>query len=153
MLSSDGRTGPAIPVPDARETKTYTFKYSIYPHEGDWKRAKSYKQGYEYNYDLIALQLPKTKKFRTERSFIRLEPENIILTALKPSEDGDGIILRFYEASGEDTEAKITVFKEPKRAVKTNLLEEEEEEVSLNGDTITLGVKPFEIVTIKLFFE
>jgi alpha-mannosidase len=152
MLSSDGAAGPVIPVPDARELKTYTYRYSLYPHDGDWKKAKSYKQGYEFNYDLAAMQLPRAKKFRLERSFVRLEPDNVIMTALKPSEDRNGIILRFYEASGEETKAKITFFKKVKRAVKTSLIEEEQEEIPVNDNSIKLNVNPFEIVTIKLLF-
>ena len=41
MLSSDGRTGPAIPVLDAQELRRYEFWYSIYPHKGDWCDASS----------------------------------------------------------------------------------------------------------------
>jgi|Deesub1362A_J573_1020465.scaffolds.fasta_scaffold00449_38 alpha-mannosidase len=151
MLSSDGMAGPAIPVPDARELKTYTFRYSLYPHEGDWRGAKSYKHGFEFNYDLVAMQLPRAKKFRVKRSFLKLEPDNIVMTALKPSEDGEGVILRFYEASGEETDARLVLFKKPEKAVKTNLIEEELEEITA-GENIEIKVKPFEIVTIKLVF-
>jgi len=152
MLSSDGKAGPVIPVPDARETKTYTFRYSIYPHEGDWKRAKSYRHGYEFNYNLVAMQLPKHRKFRIKRSFLKIEPDNIVMTAFKPSEDGSGIILRFYEASGEETESSIILFKKPARVLKTNLLEEEIEEVQVEDEMINLKVKPFEIITLKIIF-
>jgi alpha-mannosidase len=151
MLSSDGKAGPVIPVPDARETKIYTFRYSIYPHEGDWKAAKSYKTGYEFNYNLVAMQLPRKGKFRLKRSFISIEPDNLVMTALKPSEDGTGIIVRFYEASGEDTDAKITLFRKPVRVVKTNLIEEEEDEIPFE-DTISMKIKPYEITSLKIVF-
>jgi alpha-mannosidase len=152
VLSSDGKAGPIIPVPDARETKTYTFRYSLYPHKGDWKAAKSYKTGYEFNYNLVALQLPANRKFRRKRSFVRIEPDNVIMTALKPSESSDGFILRFYEASGVETEATISLFKEPSSVLKTNLMEEEEERLDTDGNVIKVTLKPFEIVTLKMIF-
>lgn len=151
ILSSDGSTGPAIPVPDAKEMKTYIYKYSVYPHSGDWKKAQSYKQGYEFNYNLLAKQIPRSEKYRSKRSFVSIEPDNLIMTALKPSEDGEGIVLRFYDAAGEETEGTVSLFTTPERVVMTNLLEEEQEDLEVNSE-IQLKVKPFEIITLKITF-
>ncbi len=154
LLSSDGKAGPVIPVPEARENKAYVFEYSIYPHEGDWGDAKSYRHGYEFNYELFTLQLPRTKKYRVQRSFLRVEPDNIIVTALKREEDEDGVIVRFYEACGEKTEAMITLFEEPKDVQVVNLMEEKDEEfdkeIEVNGNKIKTNLNPFEIVTLKM---
>jgi alpha-mannosidase len=154
MLSFNGTMGPAIPVPDAREFKKYDFEYSIYPHEKDWKKAKSYKIGYEFNYGLTALQLQRRKKYRTERSFVRAGPENVILSAIKKSENSKALIIRLYEASGKETNACITLFKKPKSAKAVNLMEEYDKEFSkkvrVDGKNIRLTVKPFEIVTLKI---
>ncbi len=156
MLSSDGRTGPAIPVPDAQEFKRYVFRYSIYPHRGDWREAASYKQALEFNFILDALQLPKGKKMPLKRYFLKMEPESVVLSALKRAEDGEGAILRFYETKGEKTNAEITLFREPKTVKAVNLLEEEDEGVvkklKKNGKRIELKMKPFEIVTVKAEF-
>ena len=154
VLSSDGKAGPVIPVPDARELKKYVFRYAIYPHKGDWREAKSYKQGYEFNYGLIPLQLSGAKKYRLKRSFLRIEPDNVILTALKRAEDGEGIILRFYEASGRKTKARITLFRKIKEAEAVNMIEERDEEfkkdVEVRDNQISLELKPFEAVTLRL---
>ena len=154
MLSSDGKTGPAIPVPDARELRRYIFRYSIYPHEGDWRQASAYKHAYEFNTCLNAVQIPNGRKFPLKRSFAEIEPDNIILSALKMAEDGNGVILRFYETKGVDTDAKITLFNELKAVKAVNMLEEEDEEVAKElkqeGKSIKLTVNPFEIVTLKI---
>jgi alpha-mannosidase len=156
MLSSDGKTGPAIPVPEAREMKKYTFRYSIYPHEGDWWEAASYKQAQEFSADLDARQLPKGIRLPLQRSFLKIEPGNVVLSALKRAEISDDVILRFYETKGEKADAKITLFKEPKSVKAVNMLEEEDEavvkELEQEGKRITLTVNPFEIVTMKLKF-
>ena len=156
MLSSDGKTGPAIPVPDARELRRYTFRYAIYPHRGDWKSAYSYRQAQEFNCALYGIQLRRGEKLPHENSFLTIKPENVVLSALKVADDGDGIILRFYDAAGEDTDAEITFFKEPTEVKVVNLLEYEDKEVSkglqIEGKRIKLNVKPFEIVTLRLRF-
>ena len=40
-------------------------------------------------------------------SFIVVEPENIMVSVLKQSEDGDDLVLRAYETSGTATHAAI----------------------------------------------
>jgi len=160
-ILSDGTDGPVIPVPDAREEKRYTFKYAAYPHEGDWRQAKVYKMGYEFNYHLIALQIPRNKKYRLRRSFLKIEPDNVILTALKLAEDKDGIVVRFYEAEGKDCKAKLEFFRKIKTAKVVNMLEETDEEfekefgkdLKINGNVIELDMKPFEVVTLKVTLE
>ena len=154
MLSSDGKAGPLIPVSEAKELKEYVFKYSLYPHQGDWKKANSWKQGYEFNNDLIALPLEKKRRYRMKRSFLNITPDNIIISALKKAEDGKSIIIRFYETSGEKTEATITLFKKIKEVKGVNLLEKEDKEfarkIILNENNIKINIKPFEIITLKL---
>ena len=154
MLSSDGGAGPAVPVPDAQELKRYVFRYSIYPHKGDWRDVSSYKCAYEFNYNLDTAQLREGDKLPLKRSFLQIEPENVVLSALKKAEDGDDVIIRFYETKGEETDAEITLFREPKRVTVVNMLENEDEEVKKElkqeGKKIELTLEPFEIVTLKL---
>ena len=154
MLSSDGRMGPAIPVPNAQELRRYVFRYSIYPHKGDWWAASSYKQAYEFNCRLDAMQLREETKIPLNQSFLEIEPDNVVLSALKKAEDGDEVILRFYETKGEETDAKITLFKELNEVRVVNMLEEEDEgvkkELKYEGKKIELTLNPFEIVTLKL---
>lgn len=154
MLSSDGNTGPAIPVPSAQELEKYVFRYSLYPHEGDWRQATSYKHALEFNTDLDAMQLQNGIKTPLKRYFLKIEPENVVLSALKRAEDGEGVILRFYETKGEETDARITLFREPKAVKTVNMLEEEDEgvkkELKKEGERIEVTLKPFEIVTLKI---
>jgi len=64
------------------------------------------------------------------------------------------VILRFYETKGEVTDAKITLFREPKAVKAVNMLEDEDEgvnkEVKKEGERIELTLNPFEIVTLKI---
>jgi alpha-mannosidase len=154
MLSTDGMAGPAIPVPDAREFRQYTFRYSIYPHQGDWKKAKSYKQGHEFNSDLIAVQLSPASRYKTQNSFLRAEPDNVVVSAIKRSHNGKNIIVRLYEASGKSTFATLTMFRRPKTVKVVNLMEEKEKEfdksITLRERKIRLRMRPFEIVTVRM---
>ena len=114
----------------------------------------SYKYGYEFNYKLLAFQLPKDKKYRSERSFLKVSPENVIVSALKKAEDEKGIIVRFYEACGKKTETTINLFKKPKSVKVVNLMEEKDKEfdkkIGIKRNEIKLNINPFEIVTLKV---
>ena len=84
--------------------------------------------------------------------FLRLEPANLIMTALKKGEDDDSIALRFFEAEGRAAiRAHVQLFRPIQRAWKTNLIEDEPEVVPVTAHgTVELDVQPWEIVTLKL---
>ncbi|MBN2186837.1 MAG: glycoside hydrolase [Dehalococcoidia bacterium] len=155
MLSADGVTGPAIPTPDAQEFKTYTFEYSLFPHEKGWKESNSFKPAYEFNYGLAGFQLPEIKSrqvFPCRFSFVEIRPENLILAAFKKAEATDEVILRFFETKGERTKGELDLFKEPNSVKVVNLLEQEEKEIKFKGRKIRVQVKPFEVVSLKIGF-
>lgn len=136
----------------ALEKGYHYFKYALYPHKGDWRKAKTFKVAYEFINPLIAIktdhhegELPK------EMSFVSIKPDNVVLTVLKRAEENNNIVLRFYEATGKhETKAKIVLFKRIKRAFQTNLLEEPERELRPNGERLEILIKPFEISTLML---
>ncbi len=149
-LSADGKAGPLIPTPDALELRSYTFKYAIYLHNGDWRQASAYKQALYFHHSPRCVQANYQGEMPGELSFLKLNPDNLILSALKKAEDSDEVILRFFETRGEETLAEIELFRTIKRAAVVNLLEREEGELVPNHNKLTLKVKPFEIVTLKL---
>ena len=151
-LSADGIAGPLVPTPDALELRPFTFEYSLQFHEGDWRQARVYKEAQEYHHSLIPFVANSKGDLPAEFSFFELKPSNLILSALKKAEEGDDVILRFFETVGETTRAELKVFKPIKKAWTTDLLEREEKELEAGSDTLELEVKPFEIVTLKLRF-
>ncbi len=149
VLSIDGVSGPLIPVPDAQELGENTFRYSIYPYTGDWREALIHRKGFETSQPLCALQIDKKPSYKEFRSFT-LEPDNLICSALKKAEDGDVLILRFFETRGEPCHAVLGVPPQITSATFTNLLEEDEGEIEISDSKIEMDVGPFEIITLKL---
>ena len=151
MLSADGEAGPMIPTPDALElNKDYTFEYALSPHEYDWRRAQAYKHGQEFQRQPLWIQVNSKGNLLPELSFLKLSPDNLILSALKKAEGDNEIILRFYETKGEQTTAEIEFFSKISRCIITDLLEKEECELKLKQNKLRMEVKPFEIITLKL---
>ena len=151
-LSADGIAGPLVPTQDALELKSYTFEYAVQPHDGDWRQAEMYKQAQEFQRLPIATQADGNGDLPSESSFLKLSPNNLILSALKKAEDTDEVILRFFETKGEVTQAEVELFRAIKRLTLVDLLEREERELPFERNRFGFEVKPFEIVTLKLEF-
>lgn len=136
---------------------THEVKYSIFPHAGNWKTSGVVRKGYEFNNPLIpAIEAPNAGKMPKTKSFLYVEPENLIVTVFKKAEDSEDFVLRLYETLGEETQTKIllNLYKTIKEAYKTNLLEDEKiDEVKIEKNMLKFKASPYEIATIKLGLE
>jgi alpha-mannosidase len=151
-LSADGEAGPLVPTPDALELRDYEFEYALQPHEGDWKESGSYKWAQEFHHMPLPVQGNFKGNLPRKFSFLKISPDNLILSAFKKAEDSDEVILRFFETKGEETMAEIELFRDIKRVVVVDLLEHEECELKPEHNKLRMKVKPCEIVTLKLRF-
>jgi len=133
----------------ALENGEHIFDYSLLPHKGTWRDAKTYKVGLEFNNPLILIKTDIHKgKLPKRYSFISINPENLVLTAFL--KDGDHYLIRFYEAEGKTTEGSIELFKPIDEAYNANLLGEPEKKLDVKERTIKVNVGKFEIVTLKV---
>lgn len=151
-LSADGTAGPLVPTPDALELRQHNYEYAIEPHQGDWSQAQMYHKAQAYTYKPIPIEADSHGELPHEFSFLKLNPDNLLLSALKKAEDSDNVILRFFETKGEATEAEISFFREIKRLALVDLLENEERELPFDKTGFKMQVKPFEIVSLKIIF-
>lgn len=143
---------PAYPDPHADEGR-HRFTYAIYPHAGDWVQAGTVQRGYELNYPLIPHPTNgHSGSLPPAHSFLRVEPNTVVLTALKKAEDSDAWILRFYEFAGKPTDVKIRLPKPPRAASEVNLIEREIGPVVVNGQEVIISTKPYEIKTVRIEF-
>ncbi len=90
---------------------------------------------------------------------MRVEPSNLVLTAMKKAGDGDGLILRFYEWAAQKTAARIEVPSGATAAYVTHLMEKNDEDaaqrglVHRQGGNINLTVDPFSINTVRIDYR
>ena len=143
---------PDWPDPHADEGQR-EFTYSLYPHGGTWREAQTVRRGYELNYKLIAISAGKHQApLPARHSFVSIEPDNVVLTAVKRAEDENALILRFYEWRGREADVKLQVPPGAQSAEEANLVEKTLATLPLQNDTVISHVKPYEIKTVKLTF-
>jgi alpha-mannosidase len=104
---------PFVPEPDVDYTYIdhgrQQFTYSLLPHEAGWETAGTAQRAAELNQppvSLISTYRPDGQRPQTD-SFLRVEPENVLVTALKLAEDNDDLILRAFESNKTATAATI----------------------------------------------
>jgi alpha-mannosidase len=144
---------PTWPDADADRGHQH-FTYAIYPHAGSWKQALTVRRGYELNDPLQAEQVfPHTGILPSEHSFASVDNPNVTLTAIKKAEDSDALVFRMYEWAGTPTDVKLHVPQGAMYAVESNLMEKVEgPHLGLSGDIVTVPIKPFEILTVQVFY-
>ena len=130
------------------------FSFALYPHSGDWKQALTERRGYEFNYKLRAIQVaPHAGTLPASYSFAKVEPENLVLTAIKKTEDGDGLLLRFYEWAGKAGNATITLPHGVTGATLTNLMEiPEGAALATTATSVTVPYTAYGITTVRVSF-
>ena len=144
---------PTWPDPDA-DRGIQHFRYALYPHAGTWQQAMTERKGYELNYPLQATVVAShTGVLPASHSFISVNDENVILTAVKKSEDDNALILRVYDWSGKASSAKFTLPPGATAATEVNLMEEPTgSAIAIENNSATLPVGPFEIRSLRVSY-
>jgi len=144
---------PEWPDPHADEGQ-HEFTYSLYPHGGTWREAETVRQGYGLNYGLLSTNAEKHEgALAPQHSFLQVEPQNVVVTAVKKAEDDDALILRFYEWAGRETDVRLHLPPGAQTASETDLMERATETLSLDNQTCTVHTKPYAIQTVKIQFR
>ncbi len=86
----------------------HTFRMQLVPHKGTWQESNIIRKAEEFLSPAVVIyqgihggSMPKAG------SFLSIENENIVISAIKQSEEGDDLIIRCIETSGIETSATI----------------------------------------------
>jgi len=85
--------------------------------------------------------------------FCSVSNPNVVVEAVKKAEDGNAVIVRFYEAGNTRGQTTLTFDRRVKQASECNLLEEGDAPVKTRRNSVTVPVAPFEIKTLKIVFD
>lgn len=142
---------PVWPDPNADRGEQH-FRYSLYPHAGTWRDADTVLHGWAFNEPLRAMQVDAhSGELPPTHSFVTVKPENLVLTAMKKSEDGNSLILRFYEWAGRKTTAELSVPPGSSAATDANLMERAQgTPLTVTGNQVEVSVGPYSINTVRI---
>jgi alpha-mannosidase len=128
---------------------TYVFRYALTSAPGDWKAAKAYRFGMNWNSPLRPISVVDTispKSLPPTQSFCSWKPDNLVLSALKKADLGADLLLRAYEIEGAPVETPVEFLGQARDFGEVNLLEED----LARPQQHVLHAGPHAIKTIKL---
>jgi hypothetical protein len=143
---------------------SHTFELSLLAGAGDWREAGFSRAGQDVNHPVRARQVSAGPgALPPELSLMSVEPQNVLLTALKASGDplasgsaevaadvADSITVRVYEASGTAAAARVMLHSGVESAQRTDLLEEREETLSIDEGRALIQLGAADIATVRL---
>ena len=135
---------PTYPDPVA-DRGEHRLVYSLYPHLG----------GYEYGgvvREAMSLNMPMRARMAGDglktHSYLEFSGEHVVLSALKPAEDGQGAVLRLYEA--HNRRGPVTVRGAIREAAEATLIEEPLESLPVIDGAFTFEARPYGIHTFRI---
>lgn len=156
---------------------SHTFEYAIFPHVGTLSH-ETVRAGWEFNERMpseLYVSASKKDSISELNEVVQIEGDkNIILSNIKRGEDDSDadyegglmkdlpkkfvgsqtLVLRVYESLGGSSNASIKIGLPIKKVFKTNLLEEEIEELPISANkSFKVQLRSFEIATYKVILE
>ena len=148
-----GHAGPMLATPGAQQIGEHQFDYALIPHDGRWQAAAPLAYGFADPIRARAAPAhlpPSNSQLPVTGSFLQVEPELFVLSAVKPAEDGDGWIVRGCNLSDAPIQVRIKPGLPFDRAWQANLAERRLEELHLGpGGWLALQAGPWQIVTVR----
>jgi alpha-mannosidase len=144
---------PTYPDPNTDHGRQQ-FTYALYPHAGTWQQAMTMRQGYGFNYGLTAIQVTAHGgALGGAHSFLRVEGDNVVLTAMKKAETSHDLVLRLFEWQGNGTDVSIALPGKPESAEEVGMMEGKGiGEIPLSGGKLILSIRPYEIRTVRVHY-
>jgi alpha-mannosidase len=136
---------PRWPDPDA-DVGRHDLAFAIHPHVGSWQDAAVTAAALCFNAPLLLGPGGSGEP----RSWFSTDTPGLLVDTVKRAEDGDGLIVRLYEAHGARGVARVRVGLPFAEAWLTNLLEDRRAAAGVDGDEVVVPYRPFEIVTLAL---
>ncbi|MGL1890947.1 MAG: glycosyl hydrolase-related protein [Spirochaetaceae bacterium] len=129
----------------------HVFTYSLLPHNCSFSTKSVIRPARELNTPLTVFKSESTQE--TFNSLFEIDKENILLEAIKQSEDGTGSIIRLFETEKSKTTCTIKFSNKPVKVYLCNMLEEIEEEIEVdNNSVIALNFHGFGIRSLKVIW-
>ena len=123
-----------------------SFTYSFYFWNGSFTESGVVREGYELN-----VPFETAKGSSGIHSEFALDNADIIIDTVKLAEDNSGdIILRLYEPMRTAVIAKLKTCLNIKNAWQCDMLEGKEKALEIEGSSLKLEFRPFEIKTVRL---
>lgn len=136
--------------PDSQADRgEHTFTYALFPHEGGFLEGGTIEDANRFNQPA---SLFKNRECGEEYQLVWADSPAVQIDAVKKAEKEECLVVRMHECRGSRVCFTLHTHFPVKKAVRCNLLEEDEKENPVSEE-MKIQLKPFEIGSVKLYFQ
>jgi alpha-mannosidase len=154
-----GPAGPALATPGAQCLGQHTFRYALVPHSGNYLTAQ--REAHAFNAPLRSACIVPGARDLTAReeddalapsgSFVQVSPAAVVLTAIKPPEQGTGLVVRIYNSARTAVVAQIRFWRAFGEITHITMDESAAlAHLAQNSADVTLRLRAKEIATLRI---
>lgn len=139
------------PNPEA-DREEHNFTYSLYPHADDFRRGGTVEQAYMLNipFETVNVAANANGKLPDTYSAVSCDKKNVIVDTVKKAEVGDATVVRMYDTFDRRENVTLKFGFDITEATLCDLLENDICTLKIKDNSVTVPVKNFEIVTVKV---
>ncbi len=141
------------PLPEIAD---HEIRFAVIPHVGALDVVEATRLGEQFNLPMAVVSAPLQKgELPAEKSFVECLTPNVFISTVKKAEDSDAVVIRMFESTGKETQARIRInslVKPGSSAVETDVLERPvaKNTAKMDGDTVTVTVPAYGQATVKI---
>ncbi len=135
----------------AQSLKKFAYEYALMPHSGWWDEAQLHRHALAHAAPLRVCQFGKQSgRFPHRHSSFALEGDNLVLSAVKKTDERDTLLIRCYNPTGDDIDAVLHCGLPASAAWKNTLAEERVEELRVKKGAVAFSVRAGEIAAVEV---
>jgi hypothetical protein len=143
-----GHAGPKLATPEAQMPGQWTFDYSVLPHPAG--SAEVIRSAYAFQTSLRAVgDLVHPGALPASACFLRVDPEEFCISAIKQAEDGHGWLVRGYNRTSVPIQVKLSPWRIFRHVELVNLAEEKVSDLERSPEgKVLFPARGHQIVTV-----
>ena len=161
LLRSTRKTVNTGGEPDGLQRGTLVYRYAVMPFAGRLPRSAALAELAKLQAGLCTRQTgkrpsgfpPMAGKAPATQSFVQVDDTQLVVSAVKPAEDGEGIVIRLWNPTSQPQRATIRFWKPVRRAQAVKLNEEPDADApspAVRGAAVTVKATAHRIVTLRV---
>ena len=130
------------------------FSYAVYPHKGNWSQACVYAQAERFISEPYIYQTIGNHKGKLPYSgcFMEITDDNLVLSAFKKADDGNGYILRIFNPCHKEIKAEVIFSTDIVCANYSSMVEGIREKAEFLNNRLRVFIAPNKIISYRLVF-